>query len=604
MWNLRCLCVLVALILPNVAFAHHGSSGQFETNKTIELSGDITRVRLVNPHAYVYFDATNEDGSVTNMRCELQSGSLLKRRGWNTEQFKAGSAITILGSPDRNDPTTCYMQQITFENGITATRNSVFNDDGSLVVGNDANASPQTQNKPIEQRPITRTDGTPNIDGNWAMVRKEGSRPGGGGAFAQLTDAGALAVEGATQDENPRYQCEPTNIIMDWWFDLMVNKIEQSSTQINLTYGFMSLTRTIYLDGTKMPEDYEPNRAGFSTGVWEGNTLVVTTTGFDEGWIMAPMGGSPGGKPRGPKDGKPDDASTGTSMGASMGSSIGSAQGNNRPPRPEGAPDGRNGPPAGPRGNGGPPSPAKNSREMVIVERFSLNEDGTVLKREYTITDPLYLKAPMTGSDEVTFTQDSYQPYDCDDLTAERGSGNLEPSATTLDNKTAGNDNLKNSNANSQSAMGTLYKLEDSKVGQTISNTEWGYPIVLSLHAIGMATMVGIALMLTLRVLGFASVIPVTAMANYWRVALVGFGINLVSGVALFCGNASELYFNWAFRIKILLVVAGLVLTWRLVIICIKHTDSVSTKHKKLAAVAMVSWVAAIIAGRLIGYMS
>ncbi|MGK0502385.1 hypothetical protein C7Y69_20330 [Alteromonas sp. KS69] len=586
MWNLRCLCVLVALILPNVAFAHHGSSGQFETNKTIELSGEITRVRLVNPHAYVYFDVTNEDGSVTNMRCELQSGSLLKRRGWNTEQFKAGSAITILGSPDRNDPTTCYMQQITFENGVTANRNSVFDDNGSLVNG--ASTASAVDSDVTVERETIRADGRPNLAGNWAMVRKEGSRPGGGGAFAQLTDAGALAVEGATQDENPRYQCEPTNIIMDWWFDLMVNKIEQSSTQINLTYGFMSLTRTIYLDGTKMPEDYEPNRAGFSTGIWEGNTLVVTTTGFDEGWLMAPMGGGPGGKP--------DDASTGASMG--------SPQGNNRPPRPEGEPDGRNGPPAGPRGNGGPPSPAKNSREMVIVERFSLNEDGTVLKREYTITDPLYLKAPMTGSDEVTFTQDSYQPYDCDDLTAERGSGNLEPSATTLDNKTAGNDNLKDDNAARQSAMGTLYKLEDSKVGQTISNTEWGYPIVLSLHAIGMATMVGIALMLTLRVLGFASVIPVTAMANYWRVALVGFGINLVSGVALFCGNASELYFNWAFRIKILLVVAGLVLTWRLVIICIKQTDSVSTKHKKLAAVAMVSWVAAIIAGRLIGYMS
>lgn len=152
--------------------------------------------------------------------------------------------------------------------------------------------------------------------------------------------------------------------------------------------------------------------------------------------------------------------------------------------------------------------------------------------------------------------------------------------------------------------MSSLYKLEDSKVGQTISTTEWGYPIVLSLHAIGMATMVGIALMLTLRVLGFASVIPVTAMASYWNIALIGFGINFVSGVALFCGNASELYFNWAFRIKILLVVAGLVLTWRLVIICIKQTDSVSAKHKKLAAIAMVSWVAAIIAGRLIGYMS
>jgi len=150
--------------------------------------------------------------------------------------------------------------------------------------------------------------------------------------------------------------------------------------------------------------------------------------------------------------------------------------------------------------------------------------------------------------------------------------------------------------------MDKLFWLEDSIVGLTVSSTEWGYPIILSLHAIGMATLVGVALMLTIRILGFAPSIPVTSMGPYWRVAQAGFLLNLLSGSALFMGNASELFFNIAFRIKIVLVFIGLALTWKLVQICFRRTDEVSTVHRWLAAAAMITWIVAIIFGRLIGY--
>lgn len=162
----------------------------------------------------------------------------------------------------------------------------------------------------------------------------------------------------------------------------MVNTIEQNSDQITMTYGFMDLERTIYLDGTTKPDDFEPTRAGFSTGEWDGDTLVVTTTGFDAGWINAPMGQGegPGSRPEGTKV---------------------------RPAPPKGA-------------RRGPPSPIKNSPELVVTERFSLNDDGTVLTREYTFDDPVYLEVPISGSDKVTLTRDAYEAYACDDLTEER----------------------------------------------------------------------------------------------------------------------------------------------------------------------------------------
>lgn len=373
MKSLRSLCVIATLVaLPLPALAHHGSSGQFDTRATVEFTGKVTRVRLVNPHAYVYFDVEDDDGEVTNVRCELQSGSLLKRNGWSKELFEVGSDISIVGSPDRRDPTTCYMREITFENGVTATRYSTFDDDGNIEA---------------EQRQAVRDDGTPNIDGNWAMVREPGAPPGGGGRSpAVLTEAGAAAVEEARSEGNPRFRCEATNIVMDWWFDQMVNRIDQSDDEIIMTYGFMDLVRTIHLDGDEMPDDFVPNRAGFSTGEWQGDTLVVTTTGFDEGWIMAPMPVGPGEGRRGPGGKRGDEA------------------GGDRRPR-------RRGP---------PPAPVRNSTELTVIERFTLDDGGTVLRREYSFIDPVYLKAPIEGADEVTLTSDPYEPYACNDLTTER----------------------------------------------------------------------------------------------------------------------------------------------------------------------------------------
>ncbi len=359
------------LIMPLAATAHHGVSGQFDTSQTIEVSGLITRISLVNPHAYVYFDVTDEAGDVVNMRCELTSGSLLKRSGWTEEMFEIGSEITISGSPDRDDPTTCLINQITFANGVTADRDSTFGDDGSINVA---------------ERQITRDDGTPNIAGTWAMENaqdRSGPRP-----TATLTEAGMAAVADASPDQNPRFNCEITNLAMDWVFNGMVNEIAQSDTEITLTYGFMDLARTIHLDGSEMPADFTPSRAGYSTGVWDGDTLVVTTTGFDEGWIMAPLGGR---------------------AGLVVDDENGGTEDAERPARPEPPEGGRRG-----------PEPAKNSTELTVVERFSLNEDGTVLIREYAFTDPLYLEEPFEGADEVALTADAYEPYACDDLTNER----------------------------------------------------------------------------------------------------------------------------------------------------------------------------------------
>jgi hypothetical protein len=104
-----------------------------------------------------------------------------------------------------------------------------------------------------------------------------------------LTEAGKRAAEGfdGSSADNPRLRCEPTNILFDWTFDTLVNRISQSDDAIQMQYGFMGLTRTIRLGAAEHPAALTPSVAGHSIGRWEGDVLVVDTVGFAPGVLSA-----------------------------------------------------------------------------------------------------------------------------------------------------------------------------------------------------------------------------------------------------------------------------------------------------------------------------
>ena len=257
---------------PLKVFAHHGVTGQFDLEQVLTVTGVVNRVRFVNPHAYVYFKAQNDNGDEEQWRCELRSGSLLKRKGWTVDMFTPGTKITVFGSPDRRDPKTCYTETITFEDGTTIARYDTLDDSGNVMVG---------------ERELTREDGTPNLAGNWTEPIKNAPNPWGpsprsegapaGIDFTQdgatqriaapeavgwteeaiqnrpppyvLTDLAREEADDFSQDQNPRFNCEPTNIIFDYAIDQMMNKIEQTGSAIVITYGFMDMVRVIHLVG-------------------------------------------------------------------------------------------------------------------------------------------------------------------------------------------------------------------------------------------------------------------------------------------------------------------------------------------------------------------
>ncbi len=150
--------------------------------------------------------------------------------------------------------------------------------------------------------------------------------------------------------------------------------------------------------------------------------------------------------------------------------------------------------------------------------------------------------------------------------------------------------------------MDLLLWYENGPVGTFIRESDWGYPIVLSSHAVGMATVLGIALVLCMRVLGFARGISVVAFDKLFVVGWLGFMLNLVSGIILFAGSASLYFFQWTFQLKIGAIVAGGILL-KIVMNSVRAGKPEATQ-KLLALACMLCWLVGVVTGRLMAYIT
>ncbi len=103
--------------------------------------------------------------------------------------------------------------------------------------------------------------------------------------------------------------------------------------------------------------------------------------------------------------------------------------------------------------------------------------------------------------------------------------------------------------------------LQNTQLATWISQSDsvWVYPSVLSMHTIGLGVLVGIGAAVDLRILGFASRVPLAPLERFFPIMWAGFWINAVSGAALFAAAATTKGTQWIFYVKLLLVALGVI---------------------------------------------
>ena len=389
-----------------VALAHHGF-GTFVMDEDIEITGTVTGLDFVNPHAWLYLDVVDENGETLAMRCEMRSANTLRRSGWTPELFPQGEEITITGSPDRDDPYSCYVSTVIFDDGSSIDRYGQIS--APVEIGQGA-------------RPERLANGEPNISGDWAQEQRvmtdprgqrgtlvplseveeyaddpeaagviggargteqaaaraealrlaregavqsaaeaeaaaraaaAGGAGGGRGGFAgfgggnNLTEAGQAALAARETGDRFAMSCVFTSIVSEWGGE-PINRVTQKGDTILIQYGRLGVERTIHMNLDAHPGDIGPSLAGHSIGRWEDGVLVVDTVGFEPGLF------------------------------------------NGRMP---------------------------HSDQLHVVERFTLDTGASQLERSYTANDPLFWSQEQTGSMAMDISEIAYNPEVCEDLT-------------------------------------------------------------------------------------------------------------------------------------------------------------------------------------------
>ena len=135
----------------------------------------------------------------------------------------------------------------------------------------------------------------------------------------------------------------------------------------------------------------------------------------------------------------------------------------------------------------------------------------------------------------------------------------------------------------------------------------FAYTTILSLHAIGLAIIVGINYLVALRLLGFVPGIPLPALRRLFPWMYLGFTINLFSGASLLAANLSNDLGNWLFICKLVFILFAMINLELTKIHVFDRpgtvgADGLPKNAKVFAWGAFILWGLAMVAGRFTAY--
>jgi len=158
--------------------------------------------------------------------------------------------------------------------------------------------------------------------------------------------------------------------------------------------------------------------------------------------------------------------------------------------------------------------------------------------------------------------------------------------------------------------MEWLTWLQESEFSQWVgaAPTLLAYPTILTLHTVGLSIVVGTCVLVDLRLLGVASDVPLSVFRTSSRLVWGGFIVNAITGGLLFLPDAEHKAFQLIFHVKLALIVIAMWLYVRIGRLVFSRQPSaghpfVPREARLLAALSLIAWTGATVAGRLMAYI-
>ena len=144
-------------------------------------------------------------------------------------------------------------------------------------------------------------------------------------------------------------------------------------------------------------------------------------------------------------------------------------------------------------------------------------------------------------------------------------------------------------------------------IGDAMANLKWGWPASETVHFIGLCLLFGVVLVVDLRMLGFMPGIPFSTLHRLLPWGVLGFGINVVTGILFFIGAPPDFYVNnsaFIWKLALILVAGANALyftvfeqAWT-----VDAGDTPSMAAKVAAASGILLWTGVIFCGQMLPF--
>ncbi len=256
-------CTLLIFYWSGVS-AHHSSAPFYDRSRTVEIEGEITEVLWNNPHIRFSITGSDASGREREWDIETSSVSIVSRRGLTPELVKVGYRVRVAGSAGKLADNAVLLSNMLLPTGeeiVFSGTNPRWSQD---VVGADTRGA--ITGDPTGELGIFRV---------WTSAGRlwNNSYP--------LTEA-ARAVRAAWDpvDDEPTANCAPKGMAFIMEAPYPIEFVDQGD-EILLRLEEYDLVRTISLAPDAAFHEQPASLLGRSVGRWEGDTLVVETTGIN-----------------------------------------------------------------------------------------------------------------------------------------------------------------------------------------------------------------------------------------------------------------------------------------------------------------------------------
>lgn len=118
------LIIPALLGIPAFVWAHHSVQAEFDLKKPVTVTGVVTKVEWINPHAYLYLDVKDESGKVKKWAFEMAGPGALRRAGISRADrggIKPGDTVTVDGIMAKDDTDFGLLRDVKLPDGRVYT---------------------------------------------------------------------------------------------------------------------------------------------------------------------------------------------------------------------------------------------------------------------------------------------------------------------------------------------------------------------------------------------------------------------------------------------------------------------------------------------------